>query len=347
MLLSAGLGLAAISRAAIPNKNSGQCSFGKLKDTDQTYTVPPTGWHLWWMAVRPRTLSISATPVLVGTALAVAEGATANGLAMLAALCCALLIQVGTNLHNDAADFESGNDQPDRVRPRRVSAEGWANPAGVRRAATLSFTLALLLGIYLVALGGWPILLAGLASLIAGWSYSGGPRPVSHSALGEFFVLLFFGLVAVAGSHRLQLGVWSPDALLAGLVVGLPAAAVLLINNYRDLESDLRGGRQTLVSVLGRKHSRLLYVALMLLPFAVLPLLSWYGHKGAWLGFLALPLSLSLIRRLLRNPPGSELNSLLAATAQTGFVLGLVLSIGVLCCESGGRSAAGPGTRNT
>jgi len=156
-----------------------------------------------------------------------------------------------------------------------------------------------------------------------------GPTPevrvqFPHSPLGDLFVLLFFGLVAVAGSHWLQLGAWSPDALLAGLVVGLPAAAVLLINNYRDLESDLLGGRQTLVSVLGRKHSRLLYVALML------PLLSWYGHKGAWLGFLALPLSLSLIRRLLRNPPGSELNSLLAATAQTGFVLGLVLSIGVL-----------------
>lgn len=301
-----------------------------MTDTDQTPTNPPTGWHLWWIAIRPHTLSISATPVLVGTALAVAEGATANGWAMLAALCCALLIQAGTNLHNDAADFESGNDQPDRVGPRRVTAEGWANPARVRRAATISFSLAFTLGIYLVALGGWPILLAGLASLIAGWSYSGGSHPVSHSPLGELFVLLFFGLVAVAGSYWLQLGTWSPNALIAGLVVGLPAAAVLLINNYRDLDSDLRGGRRTLVSVLGHRHSRLLYVALMLLPFAVLPLLSWYGLKGAWLGFLALPLSLSLICRLIRDPSGLDLNSLLAGTAQTGFALGLALSIGVL-----------------
>lgn len=286
----------------MPQNNADHCSFGKLTDTDQTPTNPPTGWYLWWIAIRPRSLSISATPVLVGTALAVAEGATANGLAMLAALCCAMLIQAGTNLHNDAADFESGNDQPDRVGPHRVTAEGWANPARVRRAATISFSLAFTLGIYLVALGGWPILLAGLVSLIAGWSYSGGSRPVSHSPLGELIVLLFFGLLAVSGSYWLQLGAWSPNALLAGLVVGLPAAAVLLINNYRDLECDLRGGRRTLVSVLGRRHSRLLYLALMLLPFAVLPLLSWYGLKGAGLGFLALPLSLSLIRRLMRDP---------------------------------------------
>jgi len=311
-------------------KHNNSSRFGKVTDTDRTHREPPTGWHLWWMAIRPRTLSISVTPVLVGTTMAVAEGASVNWLAMLAALCCALLIQAGTNLHNDAADFESGNDQPGRLGPRRVTAEGWANPASVRRAATIGFVLALILGIYLVAVGGWPILLAGLASLIAGWFYSGGPRPISHSPLGELFVLLFFGLLAVSGSYWLQLGAWSPNALLAGLVVGLPAAAVLLINNYRDLESDLRGGRRTLASVLGRKYSRLLYVALMLLPFAVLPLLSWHGLQGAWLGFLALPLSLSLICRLLRKPPGSELNSLLAGTAQAELALGMVLSIGVL-----------------
>lgn len=282
------------------------------------------------MAIRPRTLSIAATPVLVGSALAVAEGASLNWLVMLAALCCALFIQAGTNLHNDAADFERGTDQPDRIGPRRVTAEGWVHPASVRRAAAISFALAFMLGIYLVAQGGLPILVAGLASLIAGWSYSGGSRPVSHSPLGELFVLFFFGLVAVTGSHWLQLGTWSVDALLAGLVVGLPAAAVLLINNYRDLESDLRGGRRTLASVLGRKHSRLLYVALMLIPFTLLLLFPVHGLQGAWLGFLALPVSLSLIRRLFHSQPGPELNVVLAGTAQAGFILGLLLSIGVL-----------------
>lgn len=294
------------------------------------FAAPPTGWRVWWTATRPRTLSISATPVLVGTALALAEGAAPAWFAMIAALCCALLIQVGTNLHNDAADFERGTDRPGRIGPLRVTAAGWASPAAVRRAAVISFALALALGIYLVTVGGWPILVAGIASLLAGWSYSGGRHPISHTPLGELFVLIFFGLVAVAGSHWLQLGIWSSNAWLAGIVVGMPAAAVLLVNNYRDLEDDLRSGRRTLAAVMGRERSRLVYAALMLLPFVVLLLLASHGLTGALLGFLALPFSASLIRRLHRSQPGPQLNLLLAGTAQAGFTVGLLLSIGLL-----------------
>lgn len=290
----------------------------------------PTGWRIWWMAIRPRTLSISATPVLVGTALAVAEGAPLIWMTMLAALCCALLIQAGTNLHNDAADFERGTDLPDRVGPTRVTAAGWVNPASVRRAALISFALAFLLGIYLVSLGGWPIMAAGLASLLAGWAYSGGRYPISHTPLGEVFVLVFFGLVAVTGSYWLQSGIWSGNAVLAGLAVGLPAAAVLLINNYRDLEGDQRSGRRTLAVLIGRAVSRRLYALLMLLPFAVVALIVLHGLEGAMLGFLALPISALFIRRLFLNPPDQDMNALLAGTAQTGFVFGLALSIGVL-----------------
>ena len=293
-------------------------------------TAPPTGWHVWWTATRPRTLSISATPVLVGTALALAEGAAPAWFAMLAALCCALLIQVGTNLHNDAADFERGTDRPDRIGPLRVTAAGWASPAAVRRAALISFALALTLGIYLVTVGGWPILIAGIASLLAGWSYSGGRHPISHTPLGELFVLIFFGLVAVAGSHWLQLSAWSSNAWLAGIVVGMPAAAVLLVNNYRDLEDDLRSGRRTLAAVMGRERSRWVYAALMLVPFVVLLLLALHGLTGALLGLVALPFSVSLIRRLHRSQPGPQLNLLLAGTAQAGFTIGLLLSIGLL-----------------
>jgi 1,4-dihydroxy-2-naphthoate octaprenyltransferase len=294
------------------------------------FSVPPTGWRVWWTATRPRTLSISATPVLVGTALALAEGAAPAWFAMLAALCCALLIQVGTNLHNDAADFERGTDRPDRIGPLRVTAAGWASPTAVRRAAAISFALAFALGIYLVTVGGWPILIAGIASLLAGWSYSGGRYPISHTPLGELFVLVFFGLVAVAGSHWLQVAAWSANAWLAGIVVGMPAAAVLLVNNYRDLEADLRSGRRTLAAVMGRQRSRLVYAALMLLPFVVLLLLAMHGQKGALLGWLALPFSVSLIRRLRRTQPGPQLNLLLAGTAQAGFTVGLLLSIGLL-----------------
>lgn len=292
--------------------------------------VPPSAWRVWWTAIRPRTLSIAATPVMVGTALALAEGAAANWLAMLAALCCALLIQVGTNLHNDAADFERGADRADRIGPLRVTAAGWASPAAVRRAAAISFALALLLGAYLVGIGGWPILLAGIASLIAGWAYSGGPRPISHTPLGEVFVLVFFGLVAVAGSHWLQAGAGSVDAWLAGMVVGMPAAAVLLVNNYRDLEDDLRSGRRTLAALVGRDNSRSVYAALLLLPHAVLPLLALRGMPDALLGWLAVPFSIALIRRLRRTQPGPQLNLLLAGTAQAGFALGLLLAIGLL-----------------
>lgn len=292
--------------------------------------APPTGWRVWWTAMRPRTLSIAATPVLVGTALALAEGATPAWLALLAALVCALLIQVGTNLHNDAADYERGTDRLDRIGPLRVTAAGWVSPAAVRRAAVISFALAFLLGAYLVAVGGWPILIAGSASLWAGWSYSGGRQPISHTPLGELFVLFFFGLVAVAGSHWLQLGAWSSNALLAGMVVGMPAAAVLLVNNYRDLKDDLRSGRRTLVALVGPQQARRVYAALMLLPFAILLLLAWRGLPGALLGLLALPFSGFLIRRLHFTPSGPQLNVLLAGTAQAGFAIGVLLSIGLL-----------------
>ncbi len=294
------------------------------------FAAPPSGWRVWWTATRPRTLSISATPVLVGSTLAWAEGAAPAWFLMLAALFCAVLIQVGTNLHNDAADFVGGNDRPDRVGPLRVTAAGWASPGAVRRAAIFSFAMALVLGSFLVAVGGWPILIAGLASLLTGWSYSGGRYPISHTPLGEVFVLVFFGLVAVAGSHWLQLAAWSPKALLAGIVVGMPAAAVLLVNNYRDLEDDVRSGRRTLAALVGRKQSRRIYALLMLLPFPILVLIALQGMSGALLGLLALPFSLSLIRRLHRTQPGPQLNLLLAGTAQAGFMIGVLLSIGLL-----------------
>lgn len=292
--------------------------------------VPPRGLPVWWAAIRPRTLSISATPVLVGTALALAQGATLAWAPMLAALCCALLIQVGTNLHNDAADHERGNDQADRIGPLRVTAAGWATAAVVRRAALVSFSAAFLLGIYLVQVGGWPILAIGLASLLAGWSYSGGPHPISHTALGEIFVVAFFGVAAVAGSAWLQGAPGGNVALLAGVVVGLPAAAVLLINNYRDLDSDLRAGRRTLAALLGRLASRRAFAAMVLLPFVLLLVLAAFGHFGALLGFVALPMALRVIHDLEQSQVGPELNLLLAATARTGFALGMLLALGLV-----------------
>ncbi len=297
---------------------------------DSTVSAP-RGWRLWWLAARPRTLPLAAAPVLAGSALAWSEGAPFLWLSALAALGCALLIQVGTNLHNDAADFESGNDGGERLGPTRVSAAGWARPEAVRRAALTAFALALGLGVYLVSVGGWPILAIGVASLLAGWAYSGGPRPVSHTPFGEVFVWVFFGLVAVAGSHYLQSGAAAASALLAGAVLGLPAAAVLMVNNTRDRIGDMAAGRRTLAAVLGRDGAVKAYAAMMLAPFLIAPafLLMPPMHPGALLVLLALPQSLGLIHALGREE-GAALNRVLAGTAQVCFLSGLLLAVGVL-----------------
>lgn len=291
-----------------------------------------TKLRIWWLAIRPKTLSISVVPVLVGTALAWSEQQQIAWAPMLVALFAAMLIQTGTNLHNDAADFERGADNGDRVGPPRVTALGLASARAVHRAASLCFLLAFLLGIYLVWVGGWPILLLGLASIVAGLAYTGGPRPIAYSALGELFVFLFFGLAAVTGSYYLQTFALSGSALFAAMAVGLLAAAVLVVNNYRDLEGDQRVGKNTLAVCIGRDATRLEFALLLLAPFALLlPLqLLNNGATAAWLPVLALPWALSLLRRFTVQTPGPAFNRLLAETAQLQFAYGLLLSLGLV-----------------
>lgn len=295
------------------------------------FHVPPSSWRIWWTAARPRTLPLAATPVLAGIALAWAEAAAPRWFAALATLLAALLIQVGTNLHNDASDHERGNDREDRLGPLRVTAAGWASSAAVRRAAYLAFGVAFGLGVFLASVGGWPIVAIGLASLAAGLAYSGGLRPISHTPLGEFFVWLFFGVFAVAGSHWLQAETFSPAALVAGAALGLPAAAVLLVNNLRDIVADTRAGRHTLAAVLGDRTSRKLHAALMLTPFLALPMLALLlpGRHGLWLALGALPVCLKVVQRM-GDARGVALNGVLAATARAQFVFGLLLAIGCL-----------------
>lgn len=291
--------------------------------------VPPTGWRVWWTAARPRTLTLATAPVVAGTALAWAEGTPMLWPVALAALLAALLIQIGTNLHNDAADYERGNDLADRLGPLRVTAAGWATAAQVRTASRMAFGLAFLLGIFLVVTGGWPILAIGSASLIAGLAYSGGRQPISHTPFGELFVWIFFGVLAVAGSYWLQAGMLSPAAWIVGAAIGLPAAAVLLVNNLRDVVIDTRSGRRTLAAVLGDRRARRAYTLLMLLPFASLPLLSSTGLGGAWLALLTLPACLVLTYRM-RHTHGPALNVLLAQTAQCALAFAVLLALGVL-----------------
>jgi 1,4-dihydroxy-2-naphthoate octaprenyltransferase len=280
----------------------------------------------WVSAGRPRTLPLAAAPVLAGVALAGVETGRIDLPVAAATLMAAVAIQVGTNLHNDAADFERGADTEARVGPLRATAQGWFTAAQVKRAAHLAFLTAFLLGVFLCVRGGWPILLLGLASLAAGYAYTSGPRPIAYGPFGELFVLLFFGIAAVAGSHYLHTLAFSPTALALGVALGLPAAAVLLLNNYRDLETDRQAGRRTLCHYLGMRQARVLYAALLLAPF---PLLSQLDLPGSpWPALAALPFAAWLIVRIFGGATGAELNPLLGATALFQAALALLLVAG-------------------
>jgi 1,4-dihydroxy-2-naphthoate octaprenyltransferase len=287
----------------------------------------------WLLAIRPKTLSVAVVPVLVGSTLAWIQSGTLDWSVMGMALLAAVLIQAGTNLHNDAADFERGADHSaTRLGPARVTAQGWLTTAQVKRGVALSFGLAILCGCYLVWVGGWPILLVGLVSIAAGLAYTGGPRPVAYSSLGELFVWLFFGLVAVTGSYYLQTGRLNGGALLAGALVGMPAAAVLVVNNYRDLDNDRQVGKNTLAVHLGRRATQWEYALLMLVPFLLLPLLQSLGVSGpGWVPpWLMFPWALKLVGRFHEETPGPVFNQLLVATAQFQLGFGLLLCLGLL-----------------
>lgn len=289
--------------------------------------VNPGRLHAWFLACRPKTLSVSLSPVLVGTAIAWHDSGRLLWLPLLAAALGAGFIQIGTNLFNDVGDFLRGTDTPERLGPKRATAEGWLSVGRVKLGAWLAFALAFLCGIYLVWHGGWPIVAIGLASLAAGWAYTGGPKPIAYGPLGEIFVFLFFGLVAVGGSYYLQTLGLSTAALLAAALVGIHAAAVITVNNYRDLDGDARNGKNTLAVRLGRPATRWIYAGEMLLPYALLPLLGAELGALAALPLLSLPLAGRLIQRFHREAPGPVFNQILALTAGLQLAFALLLTL--------------------
>ncbi len=289
--------------------------------------MSPGRLRAWFLACRPKTLPVSLSPVVVGSAIAWHDTHALLWLPLLAAALGAAFIQVGTNLFNDVGDFLRGTDTPDRLGPKRATAEGWLTPGAVKAGAWLCFAQAFLCGIYLVWHGGWPIVAIGLASLAAGWAYTGGPKPIAYGPLGEFFVFIFFGLVAVGGSYYLQTLNLTPTALLAAALVGIHAAAVITVNNYRDHDGDARNGKNTLAVRLGRPATRWFYTAEMLAPYALLPLLAGLGWPAV-LPLLSLPLALRLIRRFHHEAPGPAFNAILAATAGLQLIFALLLAAG-------------------
>jgi 1,4-dihydroxy-2-naphthoate polyprenyltransferase len=289
---------------------------------------PAASLARWVLAARPKTLPLTLTPVIAGISLAIAETGAFAPLTALCTLLGAMAIQIGTNLYNDASDFERGTDGPDRLGPQRATAQGWFSARQVKTAAHLMFAFAFLLGVVLLVRGGWPILTIGLASLAAGYSYTGGPRPIAYGPFGEIYVLLFFGMAAVGGSYYLQTLTFDWPALWTGVALGLPAAAVLVVNNYRDLETDQAAGRRTLCHYLGRPRARFLYTALLIGP---VPILTSAGLPGAtWTLFAAIPLAVMLIVRLFRGAIGEALNLQLARTALYQAALVLLLILGFL-----------------
>lgn len=288
--------------------------------------VNPSFLQAWFLACRPKTLSVSLSPVLVGTTIAWHDTGHLLWLPLLAAALGAAFIQIGTNLFNDVGDFLRGTDTPERIGPRRATAEGWLTPKKVKIGAWLSFACAFLCGIYLVWHGGWPIVAIGLASLLAGWAYTGGPKPIAYGPLGEVFVFIFFGLVAVNGSYYLQTQTLSLLALIASTLVGIHAAAVITVNNYRDLEGDAKNNKNTLAVRLGRPVTKWLYTAEILVPYSLLINLVDLGWQ-AFLPLFSLPLALRLIQRFRREAVGTNFNGILAATAGLQLIFALLLTL--------------------
>ena len=283
----------------------------------------------WWLALRPWSFTISLAPVLAGTSLAILDGHGARiGLA-LAALLASVLIHGGTNLQNDVGDFRRGADGSGRIGPPRATTEGWLPAAHVQFAAILCFAFAFVPGTYLVVEGGWPIVAIGLASVAAGAVYTAGPRPVAYSGWGETFVILFFGLVAVGGMYYLHAGTIGTTAVLAGAAIGLLAAAVLVVNNLRDIDSDRRIGKNTLAVRCGVRFTLIEYAFLLLAPFALILALAQYEERiGLLAPLLLLPWALRLYLRVRRTPSGAWLNGALASTAKLGLLFAILLSAG-------------------
>ena len=299
-------------------------------------TPPARGagsWRIWLLAARPRTLPVAFAPVLVGTALAAAEG-VARALPAAAALVGALLLQIGANLANDLFDSEKGADREDRSGPPRAMQLGLVTAEQMRRAIALTFGAAVAIGVYLVSVGGWPIAVIGVVSIVAAVAYTGGPFPFGYHGLGDVAVFVFFGPVAVGGAHYVQKISLSPLALEAALPVGALATAILVVNNLRDIDTDARAGKNTLAVRIGPRATRIEFAGLLVFAYAFPPGFWLLGAASPWilLPLLTLPRARTLARAVRGAGPGDgpALNAALAETAQLGFGFSLLFAVGWL-----------------
>ncbi len=286
---------------------------------------------LWWLAARPKTLPAAAAPVIIGVAMAQADHAMAV-LPALAALFGAIMIQIGTNFANDYYDFVKGADTTERTGPLRLTQAGLIAPVSMKRAAFFTFGLAMSAGTYLVWVGGWPIVIIGLLSILFGIIYTGGPFPLGYHGLGELFVLTFFGPVAVGGTYYVQTLTINNAVLVSGLAPGLISVAIIVVNNLRDIENDRKAGKKTLAVRFGRTFARIEYSGSILLACMVPLILVLYydGSLFVLLACLTLTTSLPVQKVVWSQTDGGRLNSILAATGRLLMVYTILFTIGWL-----------------
>jgi 1,4-dihydroxy-2-naphthoate octaprenyltransferase len=281
----------------------------------------------WVAAARPATLTAAVSPVVVGSATATAAGSFLP-LAALAALTVAVFIQIGTNLANDAYDFLHGADTASRAGPPRATSAGWLSARQVLTGAYLCFAVAAFAGLYLVALRGWPMLVIGGVAILSGLAYTAGPAPLAYRGLGEVFVFLFFGVVAVVGTDYAQTGVLGGRALAASIPVGLLCTAILVVNNLRDIDTDRAAGKRTVAVRIGRLGTRIEYAICLIAAFVSPAWMQAVGLLGPWfwLPWLTFPIGVGLMVAVWRHDDGAALNRALAGTARLHLLFSVLLA---------------------
>lgn len=289
----------------------------------------------WILASRPATLTAAIVPVLVGSAVAHAVGGF-RAMPALAALVGAMLIQIATNFANDVFDHENGADTEERLGPTRATASGLLTAKQMRTALVVTLALTLVPGLYLVSVGGWPIVVIGVASMLSGVAYTGGPYPLGYHGLGDVFVFVFFGLVAVCGTVFVQANTIPLLAWLSASAIGAIATAILVVNNVRDRETDVKAGKRTLAVRLGKRGGIIEYVGLFVVAYAVPVLAMLLANMGVWvlLPLISVPLAIRLVTALVTKE-GRPLNAVLGQTAMLLLVYGVLLSVGLVLSARG------------
>jgi 1,4-dihydroxy-2-naphthoate octaprenyltransferase len=283
----------------------------------------------WILASRLKTLPAAISPVLVGVSLSIHDGEFQPLIAFMTLL-AAILIQIGANFANDVYDFLNGSDREDRLGPTRATQAGLISPKNMKKGMWLVFALGICVGFYLASIGGWPIVWIGLASIASAIAYTGGPYPLGYHGWGDVFVFIFFGIIAVPGTYYLQTGMVSYDSILFGISVGALSTAILIVNNLRDADTDIKSGKRTLAVRFGKSFVKIEYIGMMIIAFATpIYILQFWDEFSLYIILFLLPISIQNIESLYTET-GEALNAVLVNTAKFLFQFSILLSIGLI-----------------